>query len=90
MTIGKIYFNYIQRILKLLRESSLHFRNKDMKFSKEAMLVSLLGFFALPWKRLTDRLHMLARLAFSSQNFQLCLHCTHMQRGSWMVPAVRS
>lgn len=46
----------------------MHFRNRDMKFSKEAVLVSLLGFFALPWKRLT--LHMFARLAFSSQNFQ--------------------
>lgn len=59
-----------------------------MKFSKEAVLVSVLGFSALPWKRLT--LHMLARLAFSSQNFQLSLHCTHMQRVSWMVPAVGS
>lgn len=33
---------------------------------------------------------MLVRPAFSSQNFQLYLHCTHMQRRSWMVPTVGS
>lgn len=90
-----IVFKELKTFKKL--STSPDFRNRDMKSSMEAVLVSLLDFLLFLWKTTqiwacveplkSLSLHMLSDLLSSKRSHQLSLHCMYCREWARRSPA---